>query len=429
MVHRDFVNADSFTEGDRIAIYGFGSRGVDFHDELAQDNPGVEVCFYLDTFKSGECRGKPVYKFAETPEDLLASVKIVIASHFWPDIKQQLAPLEGLDVYVYDPSAVGREKYFHLIGEMHDLGQRIDIRDFEPSLVTGQRALHVFHRDATFVPLNLPGTVSERYVDHLSGDSVREALAAVNGDDILLCPRTPSDIRFYHAMLEKADDASRVYINRPVKAYVSAFVMEDVKAIYLPVPKCASTSILTLLQAHFDGARSSHRPVDTRSSMTVLDVDEVAWDEYFTFTFVRSPLSRLASLFRGHYQQAKENLYAILCRKYDVPELGFADFVDFVHGCPDHFAEVHFRSQHTFLARPDGTLCPEFVGYLETFNDDWARVSKRLGLPPGLGRKNASGLNRRNVDDYYTPELRTRVLERYRKDVELLFGEGLPESG
>lgn len=153
-------------------------------------------------------------------------------------------------------------------------------------------------------------------------------------------------------------------------------------------------------------------------------VGREAWDSAFTFSFVRDPYRRSLSIyhFLREWRGPGNNLY------------------DAVHAYADFDAFV--RSGLIFETDgPDGIFCPQadwltaddqpddllvdFVGRVESVDEDLEKVCRRLGLATEgqpLSQRNRSAASRGGSD--LTEETKAMLRERYRRDFDLF---GYPE--
>ena len=175
------------------------------------------------------------------------------------------------------------------------------------------------------------------------------------------------------------------------------------RCLWLCNPKVASRSIkYALLDADPDAVL-----ILDKSVSEVLSLHPEA-KRYTSFAFIRSPLARAVSAFAelnlrpdvarrlasepmppALAHEASSQLDAkrrkrarFLARYYGLAEANDVNaFCEWL-GTPyaaDSCAERHIRSQHLLLRTEDGQL-PDFVGRLETVEEDWRCISARLGL-------------------------------------------------
>lgn len=153
------------------------------------------------------------------------------------------------------------------------------------------------------------------------------------------------------------------------------------------------------------------------------------WPNMFVFTFVRDPLSRLASCYRSKVER-KGRPDAHKPLEGMGPETPFADFVDHVARRADRRANIHYRSQASILTHR-GDVAPDFVGRFEDLREDWDRLRALLAdrggprlhdLPP---RRRPLPLV--DADAYFQGDaaLIARARRRYHDDYRLFYPDGL----
>ncbi|MGB0505214.1 MAG: sulfotransferase family protein [Pikeienuella sp.] len=151
---------------------------------------------------------------------------------------------------------------------------------------------------------------------------------------------------------------------------------------YARIPKAANSTIKRQLAVALglpkkpDGGTYSkdaewRKMVPTAYVMTAAQMYR-RYPDIFVFTFVRDPLSRLASCYRSKIvKPAKLSLG--LRREGLRKGISFPDFVRHVASRSDWRCNIHYRSQATIL-RHKGQVTADFVGRFETLNADWARL-------------------------------------------------------
>lgn len=219
-------------------------------------------------------------------------------------------------------------------------------------------------------------------------------------------------------------------------------VLPSQRLLYVVVPKAASTRIRHTL-ARIAGRRIlSLKPSRRRKfsgphgprSMTKSSFFHLATSpETLRFSFVRDPYARAVSCwadkFRGKPLVAGDRFIDIyLARRQDIaPELPagpdrtltFAEFVAFLAAVATSRCDIHFQTQDDILSMPGIAL--DFVGKVETFAQDFARVLEHLGASETLRHEATLPMNESHHDhwaSYYTHELADRIYRAYECDFD-----------
>jgi hypothetical protein len=216
-------------------------------------------------------------------------------------------------------------------------------------------------------------------------------------------------------------------------------VIPELRAVYVDIVKAASESIRSALEDNFHASWSADlgqykHPVSgrpQRSSTSYLTDDVLA--NYTFFTFVRDPNTR----FRSSYEQAICRERCTLCTARGAGTMftpTISEITAFLQGRLMHFygdialrgersdeitlqeawVDEHFESQILRLsgATKDGSPVPlNFVGRVESFEHDWARLMDHLGVKEGDPRRVTPGHQEHSCD---IPE-RGKVVQRQRE--------------
>ena len=186
------------------------------------------------------------------------------------------------------------------------------------------------------------------------------------------------------------------------------------RMIYFINPKCACTTIKAFLAATDPTLDVDQTKIGQDGAFSKVDrIEDVPrYPDYFKFTFVRNPLDRLVSCY----------LEKIIGQKRWAEIFGyspsFADFVRVVHGIPDEEADIHYRSQYLNVTDDAGKLVVDFVGRVETIQDDIKTVASVRDLEYSLEHFRKSE-GRKPYQEYYDEETRDLAGERYATDIEL----------
>jgi hypothetical protein len=207
------------------------------------------------------------------------------------------------------------------------------------------------------------------------------------------------------------------------------------KFIFIHVAKCGGTSIKRALYPYCDkwdqflGGHPSV-PDDNGEGMHkhsgAMEIKSYAtpqrWEEYFTFTFVRNPLSRTLSLYnwwqkiRGVFDPEKKKL---IC------ELSFKEFIFSDYTGPSQVELLISKAEKETFVSPKNRIELDLIGKQEDIDKDFAYFCGLNKLPRlTLGVHNKTGhvpITRRNpryFDKFYDDESRREVKRRYAEDFD-----------
>jgi len=153
------------------------------------------------------------------------------------------------------------------------------------------------------------------------------------------------------------------------------------------------------------------RHTNARDLKAALPADLFA--RLFKFAFVRNPWDRVVSLFHR-----KERGRA------GAPET-FPEFCVWIENASDTCVHpTTHRNQLDWLTDESGEIAVDFVGRFENLHHDFQHICTRLGTPYlPLTHKKSNRAGRKHYTEYYTPELRDTIGEKFAVDVER-FGYG-----
>jgi hypothetical protein len=148
------------------------------------------------------------------------------------------------------------------------------------------------------------------------------------------------------------------------------------KAIFIHIPKCAGTSIITYFNR-------GHRPPRVHADwLTYYRADKAAFKKFYKFSFVRHPVSRFASAY--HYILDGGNGDAHDLRLRDHLRKVGTDFDAFVRRVDYDtlYAIPLFRPQWSFICNECLELKVDYVGKLECLSTSMQVVFAHLGREP-----------------------------------------------
>jgi dermatan 4-sulfotransferase 1 len=214
------------------------------------------------------------------------------------------------------------------------------------------------------------------------------------------------------------------------------------KYIYVRIPKCANTTITNTLFMYDKGAglngptlkaHTIKRQFETLRDTRKKNLESLK-NEYFIFTFLRNPYSRVLSAFldkihfRQHYAKSEYSKFMQHLGKKQ-QDISFDDFIGFLEN-GGLYKNPHWTPQISLLPFPPGDF--DFIGKTERLSQDMNQVISRVypdktweGLyqPEGRRRTNSSGL----VSQYYNDSLVEKVYSLYKEDFDAFgFSRDLP---
>jgi len=203
---------------------------------------------------------------------------------------------------------------------------------------------------------------------------------------------------------------------------ISYYVCNKNKLVYIVNSKAACSSIkqsmLSLSGCSVNGEEywDIHRAAADRGYVkSKLSEEE---KRYYFFTFVRSPFSRLASLYLNKFCDQKSiSQNGFEYKKY----LGgifdrndsFERFLTKISRIPDVLCDRHFKPQ-TYLVKQEAVKI-DFIGKFESLSEDYTVLRERFGLGE-LGVINKSAAY--SLSDIYTQKTLDLVAQRYKEDIE-----------
>jgi hypothetical protein len=206
------------------------------------------------------------------------------------------------------------------------------------------------------------------------------------------------------------------------------------QALFIHIPKCAGVAMLSALEQRIDIVRlGPHlKAVDIFDSRGMYKNQK-----YFVFTFVRNPWDRLVSTFyyimRGGRAPVDQRRRDIILHKYNgnfkVFVLDIENWINIQEEdsiYPDGYIP-HFRPQYEYICDADGTFLVDFIGKIETLDNDFQSLCDLLAVGRvKLKRKNKT--SHKKYFKYYDDETRAIVARYYSRDIELFQYQFQPEQ-
>ena len=215
-------------------------------------------------------------------------------------------------------------------------------------------------------------------------------------------------------------------------------LFKEFPLLYGRVPKVANSSIKACLSRLLkedpeSGLRTTsdafwRQGTHGETSMVDNQFARMCRGTHFSFSFVRNPFDRLVSAFNNKVLELDE-IPGPMQTMGISHDMVFPAFVECIAATADAAMDVHLLPQSSILCL-DGQVIPNFIGRLETMATDWQQLQKRLKQEriPSLGKLPEKNRRRSNdhsdVSQYFAdPGLVKLVVDRYRDDLEIFYGE------
>ncbi len=193
------------------------------------------------------------------------------------------------------------------------------------------------------------------------------------------------------------------------------------KGVFVHIPKNAGSSIGKILPDDCNVYR--HHPA--KHAKSILGAE--AYDEHFTFAFVRNPWDRLVSLY--HFTKAQvcrrskkwKDKAALNKNDYILAMLN-NDFSGFVKELvkQDTTISIHGHAvgwQQKEWVMEDGEIIVDFIGRFETLEKDMNEVRDVLNINKKLPFLNKT--KHKKYTSYYDVEIKNLVSNAYKDDIEM----------
>lgn len=195
---------------------------------------------------------------------------------------------------------------------------------------------------------------------------------------------------------------------------------------FVDIPRTSSSSIKVELSKRYGAAYGKSNLIEKEhASRRIFDghvpakkmrkmVGEESWKRIFTFTFVRNPWDRMASMY--HYRHKIGQIPA---------DISFRDYIfaleksSGVRGTIFQFPVFYFSSSD-YILDDDGNILVDFVGRFETRDRDLKEIVRKIGYE-SLGdawiqRASPAG---QHYSTHYDDETREIVRRLYQQDLDI----------
>jgi hypothetical protein len=130
------------------------------------------------------------------------------------------------------------------------------------------------------------------------------------------------------------------------------------------------------------------------------------FDVYFKFAFVRNPWDWQVSLYHFGKQLRSHHQYDLLNK------MTFREYVDWR-------VNEDLKLQSDFVLSDDGEMLVDYVGRLESINQDFKEICELIGLNKNYDIPWLNQSNHSEYRKYYDSESKKIIRQAFRKDIEL----------
>jgi len=196
--------------------------------------------------------------------------------------------------------------------------------------------------------------------------------------------------------------------------------LRDYKLAYLAVKKCGCTSIASYIAGH--KTKNIVRPLwpseNAKINFDFVTADESELQDYFTFTFVRNPYTRLLSFYRNWIVNPPNTKVVKQYEKFSIyVNMDFEAFIRaFVMIKDKSLLEGHTVPMYKYVFRKR-TPRVKFIGKLENIDVDFKYVKNACALKGELDILNKS--HAESETGNFNSKLRVLVYDFYRDDFEI----------
>lgn len=195
------------------------------------------------------------------------------------------------------------------------------------------------------------------------------------------------------------------------------------KCIFIHIPRTGGTSI----ENHIIGgdyAKINLLEKHLTAEKTIEIYGKDVWNEYFKFSFVRNPWSRIISVYNmSLYNVPKEKLSKIVAPHVKTHKIiGIASGKGLKYFL-DNYEPASWEQNpplfHEILKVPADCKPIDFIGRFENLQEDFKHICSKLQIPlDKLGHINAQS-GKKHYSSYYDEETINMVAAKHKTDIEM----------
>lgn len=197
-----------------------------------------------------------------------------------------------------------------------------------------------------------------------------------------------------------------------------AVLIEPLKAAFVLVPKCATTSVKHAILEFLEGKPHIGRTRPAIREIEVTELSRRAYPDWFRFALVRNPWSRLVSCWRDKIER-RPRIFRPLEHYGWRAGMSFAAFVQAVTGMDDTDRNDHFSAQMGLMTDDHGEFVVDLIMRFERVHAEWDRLRLLYPQMPDLGRRGWKGLPC-DYHEFYDAETWALVADAFADDIQTL---------
>lgn len=181
------------------------------------------------------------------------------------------------------------------------------------------------------------------------------------------------------------------------------------KCIYIHIPKAAGTSLNKAIY----GRTLGHYTADEIQSRF-----PKLFGKAFVFSFVRNPWDRVLSAYRFAKVGKTDSMGMYRPEQYQIPEFDSFERFLFEWLAKEDMNKIDFvfQPQSKFVLGKDGKILVDYIGKVESLNEDIKRVESVLGKVINVGRENTTSIKSDYRSAYVNDDMIELVRSLYHDD-------------
>jgi hypothetical protein len=196
-------------------------------------------------------------------------------------------------------------------------------------------------------------------------------------------------------------------------------ISDRYKCIFVHVPKAAGTSIERSLLFEDQRCKTGEPASGHTTAIEFREEYPKKFEEYFKFTVVRNPYSRLISAYFYLLGGGSGSSYDTkMSEQYFKGTDGFASF------CRNKLSEkatddvIHLKPQYEFICDDKMEIIVDFIGRQENFSEDSKKIFQRVGLT--YKNEHLRRSKHKHFSEYYSQDIQEKVFCLYQTDFKIL---------